>query len=275
MTLEQMYNEAKSLVEDRTYNIGEISEKTGLQKTANGWVKPKENKNNKQQVVANKEKIINSFKTDAENMATEQLKYKLEDLNNGKDSGYGMLEEQKKIYKAELEKRNNKGKANFDEYGLPDNATIAMKDKFLKKENVKDPDKLSNAEFNTLAKKLDSELGIGNMELAQELLVTSAENSTEKNTLNPEKKHWQERSKTERTATLIDWLDDWDENPTEKNEAAYEAIEEELKTRGVSRENRATAKEADNKERNEYYRRAYSSDSACRITADTKIRLKK
>lgn len=26
--------------EDRTYNIGEISEKTGLQKTANGWVKP-------------------------------------------------------------------------------------------------------------------------------------------------------------------------------------------------------------------------------------------
>ncbi len=41
-TIEQMYNEAKALVEDRTYNIGEISEKTGLQKTANGWVKPSE-----------------------------------------------------------------------------------------------------------------------------------------------------------------------------------------------------------------------------------------
>lgn len=27
--------------EDRTYNIGEISQKTGLQKTANGWVEPK------------------------------------------------------------------------------------------------------------------------------------------------------------------------------------------------------------------------------------------
>lgn len=40
-TIEQMYNEAKALVEDRTYNIGEISEKTGLQKTSNGWVKPK------------------------------------------------------------------------------------------------------------------------------------------------------------------------------------------------------------------------------------------
>lgn len=45
-TIEQMYNEAKALVEDRTYNIGEISEKTGLQKTANGWVKPKSNKGN-------------------------------------------------------------------------------------------------------------------------------------------------------------------------------------------------------------------------------------
>lgn len=29
-------------VEDRTYQIGEISQKTGLQKTAEGWVKPKE-----------------------------------------------------------------------------------------------------------------------------------------------------------------------------------------------------------------------------------------
>lgn len=44
MTIEEMYGNAKALVEDRTYNIGEISEKTGLQKTANGWVKPKSNK---------------------------------------------------------------------------------------------------------------------------------------------------------------------------------------------------------------------------------------
>lgn len=28
-------------VEDRTYQIGEISQKTGLQKTAEGWIKPK------------------------------------------------------------------------------------------------------------------------------------------------------------------------------------------------------------------------------------------
>ena len=31
-------------VEDKTYNIGEISQKTGLQKTANGWVKPRSGK---------------------------------------------------------------------------------------------------------------------------------------------------------------------------------------------------------------------------------------
>lgn len=39
-------NEAhKADVEDRVYKIGEISEKTGLQKTANGWVKPKQGGN--------------------------------------------------------------------------------------------------------------------------------------------------------------------------------------------------------------------------------------
>lgn len=27
--------------EDKVYQIGEISQKTGLQKTANGWIKPK------------------------------------------------------------------------------------------------------------------------------------------------------------------------------------------------------------------------------------------
>lgn len=269
-----MYGNAKALVEDKTYNIGEISEKTGLQKTANGWVKPKGNKNNKQQVVANKEKIINSFKTDAENMATEQLKYKLEDLNNGKDSGYGMLEEQKKIYKAELEKRNNKGKANFDEYGLPDNATIAMKDKFLKKENVKDPDKLSNAEFNTLAKKLDSELGIGNMELAQELLVTSAENSTEKNKTTKAENPYA-LSKEEKNEAM--------KNPKTRLSQKYDEVIKSKK--GTPQYN--TALEEYTKERESYKNSQgvealkefpvvpISKDSACRITADTKIRLKK
>lgn len=41
----EVLNKAREAdVEDRRYNIGEISEKTGLQKTANGWVKPKNGK---------------------------------------------------------------------------------------------------------------------------------------------------------------------------------------------------------------------------------------
>lgn len=38
---EELAKAREADVEDRTYNIGEISQKTGLQKTANGWVKPK------------------------------------------------------------------------------------------------------------------------------------------------------------------------------------------------------------------------------------------
>lgn len=112
--------------EDRTYNIGEISEKTGLQKTANGWVKPKKDG-------------AGSAKKDA--------------------SG------------------TNTSVAKFDEYGLPSNETIAMKDKFLKEEKVADPSKLTNTEFNALAEKLDKKLGINNKERAQELLVAESEQS--------------------------------------------------------------------------------------------------
>lgn len=38
---EELIKAQEAVTEDRRYNIGEISEKTGLQKTANGWVKPK------------------------------------------------------------------------------------------------------------------------------------------------------------------------------------------------------------------------------------------
>ena len=38
---EELNKAREADVEDRTYQIGEISQKTGLQKTANGWVKPK------------------------------------------------------------------------------------------------------------------------------------------------------------------------------------------------------------------------------------------
>ena len=38
---EELNKAREADVEDKTYQIGEISQKTGLQKTANGWVKPK------------------------------------------------------------------------------------------------------------------------------------------------------------------------------------------------------------------------------------------
>ena len=41
---EELIKAQEAETEDRRYNIGEISEKTGLQKTANGWVKPKNGK---------------------------------------------------------------------------------------------------------------------------------------------------------------------------------------------------------------------------------------
>lgn len=38
---EELIKAQEAEVEDKVYQIGEISQKTGLQKTANGWVKPK------------------------------------------------------------------------------------------------------------------------------------------------------------------------------------------------------------------------------------------
>lgn len=283
MTLEEMYGNAKALVEDRTYNIGEISEKTGLQKTANGWVKPKSNKKesvkseqinktwSKSDVVKS---VPNGWKK-AEGVTTVPNGYVA--ITNG-GSFYpkeGQTKRETKIIKEEdFKKGNNKGKANFDEYGLPDNATIAMKDKFLKKENVKDPDKLSNAEFNTLAKKLDSELGIGNMELAQELLVTSAENSTEKNKTTKAENPYA-LSKEEKNEAM--------KNPKTRLSQKYDEVIKSKK--GTPQYN--TALEEYTKERESYKNSQgvealkefpvvpISKDSACRITADTKIRLKK
>ena len=216
----------------------------------------------------------------------------------------GMTPEQLGKLGREVMAETNQTKAKFDEYGLPDNETISMKDEFLKKEKVADPSKLSNAEFNALAKKLDSELGIGNMEKAQELLVTPAENpdypfkpktSEERaerakfekdrddfiermNAYREESNQWTKRAKGERTATLVDWLDDWDKHPEEKSDAAYAAIEKELASRGVNRAGRQDAKEADNAGRNEFYRRAYESDAAPKIrqlTGDCRIRIRK
>ena len=59
----------------------------------------------------------------------------------------------------------------FDDYGLPSKETVELKNNFLRKKGISDPNKLSNKEFNNLAKELDDLFGINNFELSQELLI--------------------------------------------------------------------------------------------------------
>ena len=163
-------------VEDRTYQIGEISAKTGLQKTANGWVKPKSGGAAKSGSSGANNETGNA---DIKKFDTTKLEKMKTDFEEYKKAGRIVpegAEERYEAVKSELEKRNGgaSGKhpvAKFDEYGLPSKETIAMKDKFLQEEEVSNPEKLTNAEFNTLAEKLDKKLGINNKERAQELLV--------------------------------------------------------------------------------------------------------
>ncbi len=58
MTLDGLMNLVKPQTQDKRYEIGQISEKTGLQKTANGWVKPKSaNGGNKENLNSSADKI--------------------------------------------------------------------------------------------------------------------------------------------------------------------------------------------------------------------------
>ena len=70
--------------EDKVYNIGDISQKTGLQKTANGWVKPKNGK----QAGAKAETKSSSIKID-----TSAAQQKLDELTKNKAS----FEERNKV----------------------------------------------------------------------------------------------------------------------------------------------------------------------------------
>ena len=197
--------------EDVKYKTGDISQKTGLQKQPDGsWAPPK-----KGGAGAKKEGLTNAegklserakfaYQEHAKKISNESLESLIRNKNKAFEKHNDEIAE---IFKEELARRQKENsiksqekknwedffsetdkkiaaagnaeklpEAKFDEYGLPDDETIAMKNLFLQKENVADPNKLTNAEFNALAKKLDSELGIGNMERAQELLVTPREN---------------------------------------------------------------------------------------------------
>lgn len=65
----------------------------------------------------------------------------------------------------------------FDEYKLPTKEAILKRNEFLKGKNIdpKTPGTLNNEEFDALAKELDDALGIGDISLSQELLVSDDE----------------------------------------------------------------------------------------------------
>lgn len=108
-------------VEDRVYNIGEISQKTGLMKTANGWVKPKKgNAGSAKKDVSGADVINNKYyKNDVRTeegekkilseTKTEVLKSKVKDLEDLKAKNGGKLgpqgEKSLQLAKEEIAKR--------------------------------------------------------------------------------------------------------------------------------------------------------------------------
>lgn len=199
--------------EDRRYKNGEISEKTGLMKTPKGWVKPKTGNagsaKKEEGITGANGNLSERAKFAYENQAKKLSTEGLESVVRNKDKVFAKHNDEiAEIYKKELESRKSKTSgskpvAKFDEYGLPSNETIAMKDKFLKEENVADPSKLTNKEFNALAEKLDKKLGINNKERAQELLVAESEQSKPATTKAP-KPSVQEYMKAQDTVKKYD-----------------------------------------------------------------------
>jgi len=107
-------------VEDKVYNIGDISQKTGLMKTANGWVEPPKGKAPKSNVPGNKPLNNKYYKNDVRTeegekkilseTKTEVLQNKVKDLENLKERNGGKLgvqgEKSLQLAKSELDKRN-------------------------------------------------------------------------------------------------------------------------------------------------------------------------
>ena len=189
---EELNKAREADVEDRTYQIGEISQKTGLQKIANGWVKPKQGglspKDKYKKEYSEKREFERAFgkgtyeerkQKDKENEDFIARMDKLREKNrSGALSSEADSPEARKNYEDFMKEHKKRefqelyGDAiKFDEYGLPSKETIELKNNFLRKEGISDPNKLTNKEFNELAKKIDEQFGINNLERSQELLV--------------------------------------------------------------------------------------------------------
>lgn len=95
--------------------------------------------------------------------------YEIGHISHRKDGDY------KKVGKGEWEKVEEKKRVSLDEYDLPDEKSIELKDEFLKREGVSNVDKLSNKDFLDLSKKFAKEFDIKNLDVAQEILVAKKE----------------------------------------------------------------------------------------------------
>ena len=111
---EELNKAREAEIEDRTYQIGEISQKTGLQKTANGWVKPPKEK------VASKsgglsERLKYSTEQSAKNMRSEDLKKHIDNLKDPSHVSARTIrnrDDVRKVYETELAKRSGGSKSN-------------------------------------------------------------------------------------------------------------------------------------------------------------------
>lgn len=198
------------------------------------------------------------------------------------------------------EGEENQTKAKFDEYGLPSNETIAMKDKFLEEEKIEDPTKLTNEEFRKLATKINDKLKIGNFELAEELLVaTKGKEDLQKERRNAEVGlHEGEEDMPEFVKSYKLLSEEHDQDVLESNAKIYPTLQPLAKQRAsfVQKRIAAYTKLKDNpnnpQARADFvdasntinqidadvkraYQKATAGDSAPReLTGDTKIRLR-
>lgn len=275
MTLEQMYNEAKALVEDRTYNFGDISEKTGLQKTANGWRPPKGNKGNsspKQE--ENKSKEQNSEQKaskmtykEAESHLNEKQK---ELLNNMAKQNGKSIEE---IYN-EFKDVINFGKRDPKLMEELERSNRFKQEKMAKERQKKEDEiKQQRQEGEANARAFQEKVKRG------EIVYNEKSGQFEEG---PKEK------KTNKKPSIQEYMKAKD--LMKKHEAQYKKemddyeYMERLRANGVNTsifnpmygekpqplENRSSYKEA-----METVKSYETTDNACRITADTKIRLKK
>ena len=252
MTLEEIYGNAKALVEDKTYQIGEISEKTGLQKTANGWVKPKSNK--KESV---KSEQINKTWSQSDVVKSVPNGWKKDDGVTTVPNGYVAI---------------TNGKSRFGEGGRE---TKIIKEEYFKKaDNKTTKAKKENIEkLKTKRTELDNQINKIGKENEK---IFDENNGFREGTDSAGYKKWNEnkqkirelqKQKDDITDKIVKTKSE--ENISKRKVNGYgEATSREITTGTYERAQKRTKKDVEN-----FLKR--TTDSACRLTADTKIKLKK